>query len=97
MLASGETFLRSPSFSWVPAHQSLEEALQLGIPVRWWVGNLWADWFAKLDAHQHAVPNGFCDSLTAELKGARAVLELVSCAVVRALELKPGTTSKLPV
>eukprot|EP00959_Pyramimonas_sp_CCMP1952_P148478 3106498-Pyramimonas_sp.AAC.1 len=76
-----------PSFSWVPAHKTLQEALDLEIPLRWWVGNMWADWFAKLGAHQHAVSQGFCDFLAAELKRAQELLEYVSWAVVRALEL----------
>ena len=42
-------------FTWAPAHRSLEQVLEQGLRVDHWIGNQWADFFAKAGAQQHRV------------------------------------------
>eukprot|EP00959_Pyramimonas_sp_CCMP1952_P259206 5419189-Pyramimonas_sp.AAC.1 len=37
-----------PHFVWTPAHLSLEEVLERELDPMTWIGNAWADLFAKL-------------------------------------------------
>ena len=67
-----------PSFSWTPAHKSLEDALSFGIPLRWRAGSMWANWLAKLGASAHAVSSGHAECFSSELQRAKAILKYVS-------------------
>ena len=33
-----------PRFTWAPAHRSLEQVLEQGLPIDRWIGNQWADY-----------------------------------------------------
>jgi hypothetical protein len=41
---------------WMPSHRSKAEALQLGIPEAWHIGNAKADEFAKMAARMVDLP-----------------------------------------
>ena len=85
----------SPNFRWTSAHRSLDDVLPLGAAeVFDFVGNEWADYFAKLGSQSHAVPQVLVDVHKSRLQVARkdgeAFAWMVQAAARKAEQLQPA-------
>ncbi|CAK0844218.1 unnamed protein product [Prorocentrum cordatum] len=81
---AGRTLRDPPKFRWTPAHRSLEELVGTGPQeLRDWLGNGWADYFARCGAASHALAGSVAEAVTAALKQHRKVLQFVPWAVLQ--------------
>jgi len=73
-----------PSFLWTPAHRTLEELVEAqAAPDELWrfMGNAWADFFAKLGAKDVAVAEVAVSALENEVRNCKLTFEFLSRAV----------------
>ena len=61
-----------PSASWCPAHLTFDAyANDDQLDVMDFLGNAWADWFAKVGALEHKLPDALADLFKVKLADAR--------------------------
>ena len=79
------------SFVWTPAHLSVEQAYERGCDLVAWVGNSWADYFAKLASARSMIARGVCEAIEGELQYHKTTLDYVSWAAARVARLRRWT------
>ena len=96
--ARRRTISAPPSFRWTPAHRDASLLLDSdALEVRDWIGNAWADFFARLGATQHTVAKALAESVSEALKQHRQVLEFISYACLRVVRFKRyGVDAEVP-
>ena len=77
--------------SWMPSHRSKAEALQLGIPEAWHIGNQKADEFAKLAARMVDVPSDLLAQHVLHGQSAERVASTVAAIQLRRLQARIRT------
>ena len=78
------TSLPPPKFKWTPAHRDIDVVINVECSmssIEEWLGNAWADYFAKLGAMHHAVAKVTTESAKEALKEHRKVLRYISWGV----------------
>ena len=76
----------APTFRWTPAHRSATELMEAEPrEICDWIGNAWADYFARLGAIQHTVARTLSKSIVAAMKQHRLVLQFLSQACLRVI------------
>eukprot|EP00959_Pyramimonas_sp_CCMP1952_P333058 6974241-Pyramimonas_sp.AAC.1 len=78
---------RRPNFVWVPSHKSLEEYAQMCIPPLFFLGNAWADWFARAGAAEHKVSQVYEDFYMMEYRQHQKVAQYMAWAMRRMLSV----------
>ncbi|CAK0810080.1 unnamed protein product [Prorocentrum cordatum] len=74
-----------PLVFWAPAHQDVDGYLAAGLHPVLRAGNLWADWFAKQGALQHAVPQVYTEFYAIEVQYFKQVADCIGWAMQRCL------------
>jgi len=85
-----------PGFLWTPAHLTIEEALERGCDPVAWIGNAWADYFAKLASSRAMIANVTKDAIESELQYHKATLDCISWAAARMIRTKKWTDTPPP-
>ena len=76
-----------PRFRWVPAHKTLQEALEGGLSPLDWLGNCWADFFAGLGAASGKIADSHVELMKDRMQGAVAAARYVGWAAARVARL----------
>eukprot|EP00959_Pyramimonas_sp_CCMP1952_P461538 9481748-Pyramimonas_sp.AAC.1 len=70
--AADQGGLPRPAATWCPAHLEFEEFVQCAdLDPMDYLGNAWADWFAKVGALEHKLPDALADLFRVRLADAR--------------------------
>ena len=85
-----------PVFVWTPTHLTAEEALERGCDLVAWVGNAWADYFAKLASSRAMIANVTKEALEGEIKYHKATLDYISWAAARMIRTGEWTDTPPP-
>ena len=76
-----------PDFAWVPSHLTIDGALEKRISVLDVQGNAWADYFARLGALSHALPEKYVDGFDLQVGAVQSHARFLGLAVARIAEL----------
>ena len=85
-----------PTAEWVPTHRHLEDAIVADGTASMYVGNFWADIFAKMGSADIAVSNVLVRASEIKLRDARDAKRYVAWAAERVLRLSVGDSAKVP-
>jgi ribonuclease HI len=77
--------------SWMPSHRSKAEAMQLGIPEAWHIGNAKADELAKLAARMVDMPSDLLEQHLQHRAAAERVATTVAAIQLRRLQARTRT------
>ncbi|CAK0847438.1 unnamed protein product, partial [Prorocentrum cordatum] len=72
---------------WIPAHRSIEDYIERDLSPAHYLGNMWADWFARRGADSHAPPKVYEEIYKAEIVFAKKVASYIGWAMQRALKV----------